>query len=144
MFTTFDGLSATNQYLLPPTSHLVLSHPSLSDSLLLAEHDEKPYQYYSTGWTQADGRSLQGAIRLKGNDWNKGMWECNFQAVAAQVELFNMLLQAQQGLLRVNLIDRWVGGVATTRDVWLQVDRQYQTLAAGTIWWRLQFECWEV
>ena len=103
---TWEGSTATNQYLSPPTSHLELSHPSVVDRLLLAQHDEKPYEYYPTGWVQANGRSLLGAIRLMGSDWKKDVWECNFLAVAPQVDLFNQLVQAQQDSTPVTLIAR--------------------------------------
>jgi hypothetical protein len=143
-FITFDGSQTTNQYLSPSSSHLVLSHAGLVDQLLLAEHDEKPYEYYSTGQTQADGRSLQGSIRLKGNNWNKGMWECNFLALAPQIDLFNQLVQSQQVTTPVALIDRWIDGALVSKSVWIQLDRQYLSLVAGNSWWRLQFQLWEV
>jgi hypothetical protein len=144
MLITFDGSIATNQYLSPPTSHLVLSHPSFVGALLLSEHDERPYEYYPTGWTQVDGRSLLGAIRLKGDNWKKDLWECNFFVKAPQVDLFNQLLQAQQDSTPVTLVDRWIDGVVVTKLVWLQVDRQYLSLVAANSWFRLQFQAWEV
>jgi hypothetical protein len=144
MLVTWEGSTATNQYLLPPTSHLVLSHPSLVDALLLAQYDDKPYENYRTGQTQGDGRSLLGAIRMKGDNWTKNQWECNFVALAPQVTLFEQLVQAQQDdILPVTLIDRWVAGVAVTKSVWIQIDRQYLSIASSS-WLRLQFQCWEV
>jgi hypothetical protein len=145
MFITFDGTQSTNQYLIPSVSHLILGHPSLADSLLLAQYDEKPYENYRTGQTQADGRSLLGAIRLKGDNWKKDLWECNFHTNLAQVALFEQLVQAQQdNVATVTLIDRWVDGVVATKSVWLQVDRQYLTRVATNQWYRLQFQVWEV
>jgi hypothetical protein len=145
MFRTWEGTQPTNQYLSPPTSHLILSHPSLADSLLLAQHDEKPYENYRTGQTQADGRSLKGAIRLKGDNWKKGQWECNFHALAPQVGLFEELVQAQQDdALPVTLIDRWIDGVVVTKSVWIGIDRQYLSLAGANSWFRLQFQLLEV
>jgi hypothetical protein len=144
MLITWNGATATNQYLSPPVSHLVLSHPSLGDQLLLSEHDEKPYEHYPTGWTQADGRSLLGAIRLKGDNWKKDVWECNFLVLVPQLNLFNQLLQAQQDSTPVTLIDRWIDGAIVTKLVWLQVDRQYLTLVAANSWFRLQFQMLEV
>ncbi len=142
-FVTWNGTKPTDLYVTPQTSHLILDHPSLPDRLLLAEHDEKPYEYYPTGWTQADGRSLLGSIRLKGNNWLKDVWECNFHAMPPQVALFNQLLQAQQASGSVTLTDLWMG-TAVTKTIWLQVDRQYLSLVAANNWWRLQFQCWEV
>jgi hypothetical protein len=145
MLITFDGSQATNQYLSPPTSHLILSHPSIVDQLLLAECDEKPYENYRTGQTQGDGRSLLGGIRLKGDNWKKDVWECNFFAVAAQVALFEQLVQAQQdNVATVTLVDRWVTGIVVAKLVWLQVDRQYLTVVATGSWYRLQFQAVEV
>jgi hypothetical protein len=144
MLITWEGSTASNQYLSPLVSHLVLSHPSINDQLLLAEHDEKPYENYRTGQTQGDGRSLLGSIRLKGDNWKKQQWECNFLVLAPQVALFEQLVQAQQDdILPVTLIDRWIDGTVTTRSVWIQVDRSYLTIASGN-WFRLQFQCWEV
>jgi hypothetical protein len=141
---TWEGSQPANQYLSPPTSHLVLSQSTLPDALLLAEHDNKPYEYYPTGWTTADGRSLRGAIRLKGDNWKKDIWECNFLVKLPQVTLFNQLLQAQQDSIPVTVVDRWIDGIVITKAVWLHVDRQYQTAVAANTWWRLQFQCWEV
>ena len=143
MFVTFDGAAATNQYLSPQTSHLIFSHPSVAHSLLLAEYDEKPYEHYPTGWSQGDGRSLLGSIRLKGDNWKKDVWECNFHTQQAQVDLFNQLLQAQQDTSPVTLADYW-NGALVPKLVWLQVDRQYLTTVATNQWYRLQFQAWEV
>lgn len=145
MLVTFEGSQSTNLYLSPPASHIILGHPSLANALLLSQHDEKPYEHYPTGWTQADGRSLQGSLRLKGNNWKKDVWECNFHATPPQVDLFAQLLQAQQDdILPVTLIDRWVDGLVITKSVWMQVDRQYLTLVAANSWFRLQFQLLEV
>lgn len=145
MFITFEGTQATNQYLAPSVSHIILSHPGLTNSLLLAQHDEKPYENYRTGQTQADGRSLLGAIRCKGGNWKKDQWECNFHALAAQAGLFEQLVQAQQDdILPVTLIDRWIDGVVVTKNVWIGIDKQYLSLVAANSWFRLQFQLLEV
>jgi hypothetical protein len=144
MLVTFVGTTAINQYLLPPTSHLELGHPSLVDRLLLAENDGKPYENYRIGQTQGDGRSLLGSIRLKGDNWRKNQWECNFLVLPPQVVLFEDLLNAQQDdLLPVTVIDRWIDGVVVTKNVWIQIDRQYLSIAGGN-WFRLQFQLWEI
>ena len=145
MFITFDGAVTTNQYLSPQASHIVLSHPSLTDQLLLAEHDDKAYENYRIGQTRSNGRSLLGGIRLQGNNYKKGQWECNFIANSAQVVLFEQLIQAQQDdILPVTLIDRWIDGVAVSKSVWLEIDRQYLSLLAANSWYRLQFQVLEV
>ncbi|MGL4617882.1 MAG: hypothetical protein ACRCZS_02310 [Chroococcidiopsis sp.] len=142
---TFSGTTTTNQYLSPLTSHIELGHPSLVNKLILAECDDKPYENYRIGQTIADGRSLKGTIRLKGNNYKKEQWQCNFMAIAPQVALFEELLQAQQDdILPVNLIDRWVDGVVVTKNVWIDIDRQYLSLIDANSWWRLQFALLEV
>lgn len=145
MLVTFDGATTVNQYLSPPTSHLVLSHPNIADQLLLAEHDDKPYENYRTGQTQGNGRSLLGTIRLKGDNWKKDQWECNFLVTPPQLALFEQLVQAQQdNVPTVTLIDRWIAGVTVTKSVWVQIDRQYLTIVAANSWQRLQFQLLEV
>jgi hypothetical protein len=145
MFITFEGSQSTNQYLSPQTSHLELSHPSLSDKLILAEWDNQPYENYQTGQTRSNGRSLLGAIRLQGDNWKKGQWEGNFLVKSAQSVLFEQLLQAQQDdTLPCNLIDRWFEGVVVTKNVWIDIDRQYLSLVAANSWFRLQFQLLEV
>ena len=145
MLFTWEGNTATNPYLLPATSHLELSHPSLSDRLLLAEYDNQPYQNYRMGQTRSNGRSLLGAIRLQGDNWKKEQWECNFLVKSAQTVLFEQLLQAQQDdILPCEIIDRWIDGVVVTKNVWIEIDRQYLTLAAANSWFRLQFQLLEV
>jgi hypothetical protein len=143
-FITWQGTESANLYISPHTSHLILGHPSLTDQLILAEHDDKPYEYFPTGWQQADGRSALGAIRLRNGDWRKDVWQCNFLVQPEQVEFFNSLLNAQQSdVLPVTIDDRFLDAV-TTRQVWIQTDRQYLTMVAAKSWWRLQFELWEV
>jgi hypothetical protein len=143
-FITWYGNQSTNSYLSPAVGHLVLGHPSLGDELILAEHDEQPYQYFPTGWQRADGRSLLGAIRVKGGQWRKDVWLGNFLVKPEQLGLFNLLLAAQGAdSLPVRLTDRWVDG-GVVRNVWINVDRQYLSLVAAKSWWRLQFELWEV
>jgi hypothetical protein len=142
-FITFDGSSGTNKYLSPLSSHLILSHPTLTDTLLLAEHDDKPYEYYPTGQTTADGRSLLGGIRLKGNNWLKDLWECNFHCTIAQAVLFNTLITAQQNnTSTILLTDNWQS-TPVIKQIWLNVDRQYLT-QVGSDWRRLQFQLLEV
>jgi hypothetical protein len=143
MLITFDGATATNQLLSPLVSHLELSHPSMTDRLLLAECDDRPYEHFATGWQNADGRSVLGAIRVKGGDWRKDVWQGNFLVGADQKVFFDGLLLAQQTTTAaVVLIDRFFD-TAITRSVWINVDRQYLTVV-GLGWWRLQFELWEV
>ncbi len=145
MFITFDGLTPFNQYLSPQVSHLVLSHPTLEDQLLLAEHDDKPYENYRVGQTRSNGRSLLGSIRLQGDNWKKDQWECNFIVKSAQVVLFDQLIQAQQdSTLSVTLLDYWIDGAAVSKSVWLEIDRQYLSLLAANSWFRLQFQVLEV
>jgi hypothetical protein len=145
MLFTWEGNTATNPYLSPATSHLELSHPSLTDQLILAEYDNKPYENYRIGQTRSNGRSLLGAIRLQGDNWKKEQWECNFLIRSAQSILFEQLLQAQQDdALPCNLIDRWFDGVVATKNVWINIDRQYLSLVAANSWFRLQFQLMEV
>lgn len=145
MLFTFEGNTTLNPYLSPATSHLELSHPSLTDRLILAEYDNKPYENYRTGQTRSNGRSLRGAIRLQGDNWKKEQWECNFLVKAAQVTLLEQLLQAQQDdVLSCNLVDRWIDGIVMTKNVWIDVDRQYLSLVAANSWFRLQFQLLEV
>jgi hypothetical protein len=142
---TWEGTTLTNPYLSPQTSHLQLSHPALVDSLILAESDNQAYQNYRTGQTRADGRSLLGAIRLKGDNWLKDQWECNFLALAPQVALFEALIAAQQAdILPVALVDRWIDGVVISKSVWIDIDRQYLSLIGANSWFRLQFTLLEV
>lgn len=144
MLITFDGSNDISKYVSPLISHLQFSHPSVTDQLLLAEHDDKPYENYRTGQTQSDGRSILGALRLKGGNWKKQIWECNFLAIGAQVVVFEQLVQAQQDdLLTVTAIDRWVDGFVFSKSVWIQIDRQYLSIVGGN-WFRLQFQLLEV
>jgi hypothetical protein len=142
---TFEGTVSTNQYLTPLVSHVQLSHPSLTDSLLLAEHDERPYENFRTGQTRSNERSLQGSIRLKGNNWKKDQWLCNFIVKPAQSLLFEQMVQAQQDdVLPVVLVDRWQDGSGVTKNVWLEIDRQYLTMISPNDWFKLQFQALEV
>lgn len=145
MFLTFEGITADNEYR-TISSHIELSHPSTLNKLIFAEFDSKPYENYRSGQTRSDGRSLLGAIRLKGDKWKKEVWECNFFAKLPQVELFEMLLQSQEDTaFPVTLVDRWTDDEnGITKDVWIDIDRQYLTLIAANQWFRLQFQLLEV
>ena len=145
MLLTFDGSISTNPFTAPQTSHLELSHPSIVDRLLLAEHIDRPYENYRVGQTRSDGRSLLGAIRTQGNNYLKEQWECNFLIGSSQLQLFEQLLSAQQSdLLPCALVDRWIGGAIKTASIWIDIDRQYLTIAGGTNWFKLQFVLLEV
>ena len=145
MLLTFDGSTATNPFVFPQTSHVELSHPAIADQLLLAEHTDRPYENYRTGQTRSDGRSLLGAMRLRGNSYIKEQWECNFLVVGSQVGLFEQLVAAQQAdLLPCSIVDRWIDGRVKTSSVWIEIDRQYLALLVGTSWFRLQFQLLEV
>ena len=145
MLLTFDGSIATNPFLSPQTSHIELSHPSIVDRLLLAEHLDRPYENYRVGQTRSDGRSLLGAVRLDGNNYLKEQWEGNFLVGSSQLQLFEQLLAAQQSdLLPCNIVDRWNGTTAKTANIWIEIDRQYLTIAGGTNWFQLQFQLLEV
>jgi hypothetical protein len=143
MFVTLDGSTITNQYL--NTSHLLLTHAGAADSLLLAEFSgDKAYENYRVGQTRADGRSLLGSIRLKGDNWKKDQWECGFLANPAQVALFEQLLQLQQDTgSNVLLTDRWTYA-PIIKNVWIDTDRQYLSTVAVGQWYRLQFQLLEV
>lgn len=145
MLVTFDGVAEFNQYSSSQTSHIELSHPLLSDRLILAELDNKPYENYREGQTRSDGRSLKGSLRLKGDNWKKDIWECNFLATRPQVALFELLLQTQQdSTFQISLTDRWFDGLEVASDVWIDVDRNYLSLVALNQWFRLQFSLREV
>jgi hypothetical protein len=142
-FITFEGTASTNQYLSPLSNHILLTHPDVTDSLILCEHDDKPYESYPTGWAVGDGRSLLGSIRVRGSNWLKNVWEFNFICTPAQATLFNSLLDAQQDTVNtVELVDNWQS-TPITKDVWIQTDRQYLT-TIGLEWRRLQFQLLEV
>ena len=145
MFLTFEGTTADNEYQ-TISSHIELSHPSTPSKLIFAEFDSKPFENYGSGQTRSDGRSLLGAIRLQGDNWKKEVWECNFFAKLPQVELFNNLIQFQQDTsFSVVLVDRWSDdGSEKTKNVWIDIDRQYLTLVAANQWFRLQFQLLEV
>jgi hypothetical protein len=144
LIITFDGEIATNaQYINSKTSHLILSHAAVADSLLLSEYDDRPYEYYPIGWTKSAGRSLLGAIRLNGNNWKKDVWECNFHTTQAQADLFDSLLQAQQDNTPISIADRWKTA-PIVRQIWVDVDQRYKTAVATNEWYRLQFQALEV
>jgi hypothetical protein len=55
------------------------------------------------------------------------------------------MVQAQQDdVLPVVLVDRWQDGSGVTKNVWLEIDRQYLTLISPNDWLRLQFQALEV
>jgi hypothetical protein len=143
MFVTLDGSVTSNQYL--NTSHLLLTHAGLADSLLLAEFSgDKPHENYRVGQTRADGRSLLGSIRLKGDNWKKDQWDCGFLASTPQVTLFEQLLQLQQNnASNVVLTDRWTYA-PIIKNVWIDVDQQYLSTVVTGQWYRLQFQLLEV
>lgn len=140
---TFDGSVLVNPFL-SDTSHIELSHPTISDRLLFAESTDKPYEHYPSGWAKSNGRNLLGAIKIDGGFWLKDTWECNFLASYSQVDLFNQLLQLQQTNGSVALADRWISDYPNNKTVWIDVDRQYLSLVAANSWFRLQFTLLEV
>jgi hypothetical protein len=143
-FVTFRGTTPTLE-LTATDWHLQLTHPSIADTLVLTAfpRDGEPYRRSIEGWARSDGRSLSDGIRITGGQANLTQaWDCSFLVKRPQFELFNQLLQAQQGVTPVTILDRFAGETDNAL-CWLDVDQQYLTPALLGSWWLLQFRAIE-
>jgi hypothetical protein len=140
-FITFRGSYPTN----PLSSidyHLLLAHPAVVDTLILREHQDKPYARLRSGWPVSGERSLTGALTINGNINKLAQeFDCNFLVRRPQWQLFDRFLAAQQDA-PCTLLDRF-NGETDSLLVWLQVDSQYRTPAVMGEWWTLQFRALE-
>jgi hypothetical protein len=123
--------------------HLLLSHPSVTDVLVLREHrlEAEVYIRNKVGWPQSSGRNIRGALKVEGSvDRTADEWQLDFLVSRAQADLFNNLLLAQnQTSTSVTLSDRF-NGLTDNTTVWLQVDQQYLTPVVMGALWTLQFQ----
>ena len=142
-YITINGSFATNP-LNPAEYHIQITHPQVTDILVLAECADgtEPYARTITGWPQASDRNIKGALRITGSlDKIAAEWQANFLVSRAQWTLFNQLLLAQQQS-PVTLLDRFNGETDATL-VWMEVDQQYLTPYVMGVWWNLQFRALE-
>jgi hypothetical protein len=143
-FVTFDGSYPTNP-LTANDSHLILSNTNVTDSLVLAEFQDPAaaYQPYREGWLQVAGRSVQGAIKLKGANYTPRprRWGLNLLANSAQVALFEQLL-ANQPAHSTTMIDSWEAFSTTPINVVIAIPERYRSRLAKD-WHLLQFEVFE-
>jgi hypothetical protein len=128
-----------------PDSYLILSNAAVTDQLVLSEFVDSANAYQSERdeYVQADGRSLVGAVRVKGKFLiaNKPRrWRCNLLASTAQVALFETLLNFQPGNTSY-LLDHWDGNNLIT-PVFISVGDRYASRLAHN-WHLLQFEALE-
>jgi hypothetical protein len=128
-----------------PDSYLILSNTAVTDQLVLSEFldSANAYQSERDEYVNADGRSLVGAVRVKGKFLivNKPRrWRCNLLANTEQVALFETLLNAQPGNTSY-LLDYW-DGPNLAKPVFINVGDRYASRVAQD-WYLLQFEALE-
>lgn len=148
-FITWNDSLLANPYTVCPDEtgrgSLQLAHPSATDVLVLSTFDGEPYSRYYTNWYKADGRSVQGALRIVGGTPDPQRWECNFVCSLAQLDLFHELLGLQKtSLIPVSLNDRWIPGRSYDTNVFVGVDDRYVTPLGREHFQRLQFTLEEV
>jgi len=136
MFVSFRGSTLIYPYPLNQAAAL-LSHPSIADTLVLAQFDSDPYKRALEGFAQSDGRSLTGGLKIKGGSYAPvSEWNFNLLIKPPQLVLFESLLNLQkQG--PITLQDSFTMGDTST--VWLDVDGQYVTPGNSLLVYKLQF-----
>jgi len=136
MFVSFRGSTLIYPYPLNQAAAL-LSHPSIADTLVLAQFDSDPYKRALEGFAQSDGRSLTGSLKIKGGSYAPvSEWNFNLLIKPPQLVLFESLLNLQkQG--PITLQDSFTMGDTST--VWLDVDGQYVTPGNSLLVYKLQF-----
>ena len=136
MFVSFRGTTAGFPY---PSDQafIILSHPSVSDVLVLSQFDSEPYSRTLQGFPQSDGRSLMGSLKISGGSYIPvPEWDLNLLIKPPQLVLFESLLNAQR-IGPVTLQDGFTRGDAST--VWLDVDDRYATPNGSLLVYKLQF-----
>lgn len=124
MFVTNDGAFAANPITTEQGS-VLLSCTGIADILVLSEFaTDAPYDRLKEGFDRSVGRSLTGAVRIQGNDYNPARtWLLNFVASPEQLVLFESMLEVQLAQ-QVSIDDRWQLP-AIISNVWLDVDGRY-------------------
>jgi hypothetical protein len=144
-FLTLKGALATNPHLpAHGDSYLLLTCSTVADTLVLFDfaNNQTPYQGYNTGHDNADGRSLAGAIRIKGLNYPvKKRLELAFLVSDAMVAAFEAILGAQRQNQAITVVDNW-DLQAISRIMWVDVADRYRTKIAANRH-LLQFSAWE-
>jgi hypothetical protein len=127
MFVTYEGTFSANPFAGTTTPYVMLSAATLSDTLVLAEFSEEPYQRRLEGFDRSDGRSLAGALRIKGNS-APPTWkiDCNFVISENQLLLFEQILAAQTAAEIVTITD-YFSTTPVVSPAWIDVDNRYAT-----------------
>jgi hypothetical protein len=142
-FITWDGTYPSNP-LGANDSHIILGHSTLADVVVLSEFQnlDTAYQVWRDDHDRPDGRSLAGAIRVKGVNYQPPWhWAFNLLANDAQLALFESILEAAP-TGQATLVDSWDVPSVVAIDVVLSVPDRYRTRVAPG-WWLLQLEALE-
>lgn len=101
----------TNPYLLPAScrAHIILSHPSEPNQLILTRGESEPYQRSPVGHLKEDGRSITGSVKLLGSPYLADNAVCNFIVDYPMMAHFERLLLVQRtSIIPVTVQDKWV------------------------------------
>lgn len=140
-FVTYDGIVAANPHAGTQTYHLLLAIASLTDTLILSEFGDNPYQYWREGYPKSEGRSMTGGIRITGSHPPKRRWDLAFHATDAMAALFEGILGAQSPTQPTTMVDAW--SAPGNYSVWLDVADKWRTPIGAGIH-LLQFSAREV
>ena len=107
---TASTVFAANPYLTAPTcrAHIILSHPSEPNQLILTRGEGEPYQRSTKGHLKEDGRSLTGSVKIVGSQYLADDAVCNFVMDYPMMAHFERLLLVQRSSpIPVTVQDKW-------------------------------------
>ena len=138
-------VSDTNTYLTPANcrAHIILTHPTEVNGLILTRGVELPYKRGETGYLKSEGRSIAGALKMTGTAIKKYEATCNFIVDLTMADHFRRLLALQRSIVPLTVIDNWITGRSQTFTADISIgDAQWETPQPARLF-LLQFTLFE-
>lgn len=147
-YVTNYGSFSTNPW--ANSSHMLLTHPSVSDYLVLQEMPESATYSPPTlfGLPKASGRSRTNSLIITGANTRKLSWpDLAFVCSIQQVELLELLASVQTGAQPCTVVDDMLkpARAAVTKPVLISLaSDKYSTIYSTNRIWLVQFGLEEI
>ena len=138
-------VTATNPYITTANcrAHIILSHPTEANGLILTRGVDVPYKRGETGYLKSEGRSIAGSSKMTGTAIKKYEATCNFIVDLTMADQFRRLLALQRSATPITVIDSWITGRSQTFTADISIgDVQWETPQPARLF-LLQFTLFE-
>ena len=138
-------VTATNPYVTAANcrAHIILTHPTEINGLILTRGVELPYKRGETGYLKSEGRSISGSLKMTGTPVKKYESTCNFIVDLTMADHFRRLLALQRSIVPLTVTDNWITGRSQTFTADISIgDAQWETPQPARLF-LLQFTLFE-